>query len=127
VRERLWDCDVVVLASVPTSSGQREGVPVALMEAMACGVPVVSTNMSGIPELVTSGVSGILLSPRDSKAISEILIALHRDRRWADSLGRAAREKILSDFDLNRNADMLAELFCRRQQVCANAENVAAA
>jgi colanic acid/amylovoran biosynthesis glycosyltransferase len=128
VRERLWNSDVVVLASVPTSSGQREGVPVALMEAMACGIPVVSSNMSGIPELVTSGKSGVLLPPGDSTAIGKTLVALSRDPEWAAALGRAAREKILAQFDLCVNADRLADLFLtHQQQISTITETVAAA
>jgi glycosyltransferase involved in cell wall biosynthesis len=113
VREKLWDSDVAVLASVPTSSGQREGIPVALMEAMACGVPVISSNMSGIPELVESGVSGLLLEPRDSEAIAAAMRRLNQSQELAHSLGRAARQKILDEFDLRNNASRLNELFRR--------------
>lgn len=111
VRQMLWDADAAVLASVPTSSGQREGIPVALMEAMACGLPVVSSNMSGIPELVESGVSGVLVPPGDARAIAQVLKRLISDKNCASELGTAARRKILEEFDLRTNAAKLAASF----------------
>jgi colanic acid/amylovoran biosynthesis glycosyltransferase len=111
VRNALWGSDVSVLASVPTSSGQREGIPVALMEAMACGLPVIASEISGIPELIDSGISGLLVPPGQSDAIADKLQLLHQRPDFAQSIGNAARAQILSNFDSRRNADRLAAIF----------------
>ncbi|MEJ7892822.1 MAG: glycosyltransferase family 4 protein [Solirubrobacteraceae bacterium] len=84
VRDRLGGGDVFVLASVVAADGQMEGIPVALMEALACGVPVVATRLSGIPELVVDGETGLLAEPSDVAGIADAL-----QRTLADPAGRA--------------------------------------
>src|SRR5258708_33305587 len=76
VIEEFSRTDVVVLATAPTASGKREGIPNVLKEAMACGLPVVATASGGIPELVDEGC-GILVSPRDPTAIADALQRLY--------------------------------------------------
>jgi glycosyltransferase involved in cell wall biosynthesis len=112
----LSECDVFALPSVMAANGEREGIPVSLMEAMAMGVPVVSTKLSGIPELVESGVSGILVEPGDASALSESLEKLAREPELRARLGEAGRMKVLRDFDLSRNVDRLAELLAGAQE-----------
>lgn len=107
----LVQADVVVQPSVPSSDGRREGIPVALMEAMACGAPVVASDLSGIPELVENHVSGILLPPRDTAKLADTLELLGRDRALRANLGRAGRQRILDQFDLVKNAETLSMLF----------------
>jgi len=111
VRGLLHQAQVKVLASVPLPSGLQDGIPVALMEAAACGVPVVSTTVSGIPELVDSGVNGILVPPRDACALAEALERLARDPELRTRMGRRGREKVLREFNLAANAERLASLF----------------
>lgn len=105
------DVDVKVLPSVPTKQGKREGIPVVLMEAMATGLPVVSSRLSGIPELVEDGVAGILVEPRDVNGLGDALFKLSRDPELRRQLGEAGREKVLREFNLLKNAEQLAQLF----------------
>jgi colanic acid/amylovoran biosynthesis glycosyltransferase len=105
----LGQADVVALTSVMDSEGRREGVPVCLMEAMAFGLPVVSSQLSGIPELVDSGVTGILAPPRDAAAIAEALKTLCRDPDLRVSMGAAGRDKVLTEFNLKHNVETLAQ------------------
>lgn len=107
----LQEADVVVAPSVPSSDGRREGIPVALMEAMATGVPVVASRLSGIPELVEDGVSGLLTPPGDALALAEALQRLWREPALRRRLGQAARVVILEEFDLTTNAARLAARF----------------
>ena len=111
VLEMLVKSDVFVLASVPTRQGKREGIPVVLMEAMASGLPVISSQLSGIPELVDHGISGVLIEPRDTEALAGTLLDLAADPEKNISLGRAGREKVLNEFDLEKNTLKLIELF----------------
>jgi glycosyltransferase involved in cell wall biosynthesis len=109
----LSQVDVVTLPSVLTKQGKKEGIPVALMEGMASGLPVVSSRLSGIPELVEDGVSGILAEPRDAEGLAAALETLAKDPGLRARLGAAGREKVLRDFNLRRNALALADLFRR--------------
>ncbi|HXE81263.1 MAG TPA: glycosyltransferase [Vicinamibacterales bacterium] len=107
----LWRAHVGVLASHPTKSGKREGIPVALMEAMACELPVVATAISGIPELIGSGVEGLLVPSGDPLALAHALACLHADRGLCERMGRAGRLKVLREFDLHENAARLLSRF----------------
>jgi colanic acid/amylovoran biosynthesis glycosyltransferase len=69
----LQDADVLTAPSVPTRDGRREGIPVVLMEAMGSGVPVIASNISGIPELVEDKVTGLLVPPRDATSLAKAL------------------------------------------------------
>lgn len=111
VRARLARAHVFILPSVPTPSGKREGIPVALMEAMACGLPVVSSALSGLPELVEDGVSGYLCQPRDVAAQAEALLRLSQGPELRARMGQAGRRKVVAEFDLGDNARRLAALF----------------
>ena len=110
----LRDADVAALASHPTREGKREGIPVALMEAMASGLPVVSTAISGIPELVDSGRSGFLVAPRDAEALADALELLAGDAALRLRMGTAARDKVMHDFNLAASARALYALFAER-------------
>lgn len=104
----LAESDVLVAPSVPTRSGKREGIPVVLMEAMGSGLPVVASRLSGIPELVTDDVDGILVPPGDPAALADALARLAADSDLRGRLGAAGRETVLRDFDVDRNAATLA-------------------
>jgi glycosyltransferase involved in cell wall biosynthesis len=108
VLRMLEQADVVALPSIQTRSGKMEGIPVALMEPLACEVPVVSTRISGIPELVEDGVTGLLVPPADPAALAGALERLAHDPELGRRLGRAGRAKVLREFDLADNTTQLA-------------------
>lgn len=118
VAEMMRAADVKVLASVPTAEGKREGVPVVIMEAMASGLPVISSQLSGIPELVENGHTGILLPPGDAAALARALQKLHENPELRFQMGRAGREKVLREFNLKRNVVNLADLFSANASAC---------
>jgi len=104
VRKAIAKADVFVLPSF------AEGLPISLMEAMACQVPCVTTWYGGIPELIESGVSGILVPPADPDALAcaiQRLRFLDERRR----MGERARERVLEKFDLEENVLRLRDLF----------------
>jgi glycosyltransferase involved in cell wall biosynthesis len=91
VAELLASADAFVLPSIITASGKMEGIPVALMEALAMETPVVATDISGIGELVENGVTGFLVPQRDAAALARALHELHDDpARGAELAPRAA-------------------------------------
>ena len=111
VARLLADADVAVLASHPTREGKREGIPVALMEAMAAGLPVVSSAISGIPELVESDVTGLLVPSGDPMALAGAIERLDADPVLRERMGRAGRQRICDDFNLETNTRQLLQLF----------------
>lgn len=111
VARRLGRSSVFVLPSVVAPDGQMEGIPVALMEAMAAGRPVVSSDLSGIPELVQDGVSGLLVQPGDAAGIAAALKRLIDDPGLSRALGEHGREKVEREFRLDGTvAELLSEI-----------------
>jgi colanic acid/amylovoran/stewartan biosynthesis glycosyltransferase WcaL/AmsK/CpsK len=109
VAEELTRAHAFVLASKTSASGDMEGIPVALMEAMAQGLPVLATRHSGTPELVEHNVSGLLCDEADVASLAANMGALARaPRRWA-AMGEAGAAKVRAEFDLARWNDTLLE------------------
>lgn len=111
VADALRDADVFVLPSITLESGKMEGIPVALMEAMATGLPVIATRMSGIPELVKDGVHGLLVGEGDVAGLTSALRRLHADGELGVRMGGAGRLRVMEDYDLIKNTRRLVELF----------------
>jgi glycosyltransferase involved in cell wall biosynthesis len=88
-----------------------EGLPVALMEAMAMGIPCVATHITGIPELIRNGIDGLLVAPSDLDALVAALATLMDDKALRERLARSGRERILEQYDLHRNVAELAGHF----------------
>jgi len=113
VKRQLGLAHIFLLPSVVAADGDMEGIPVAIMEAMAAGLTVASTRHSGIPELVDDGISGLLAAERDVAALAGNLARLATDEGLRLSLARAARLKVETDFNdrlLTRNLfDMIAQ------------------
>ena len=109
IRALLDGSDAMVMPSIVTPGGMMDGIPVALMEAMAIGLPVVSTRVSGIPELVVDGRTGLLAPEKDGPALAAALARLARDPALARRLGEAGRAHVLERFNLEVNAGRLRE------------------
>jgi glycosyltransferase involved in cell wall biosynthesis len=80
---------------------------------MAMEIPVVTTNLSGIPELVDSGVTGFLVEPEDAKALAEKMAQLLDDYQLRQNMGRRGREKVLQDYDQAKNHASIADILCK--------------
>ncbi len=103
----LRDADVAVIPSVETARGDREGIPVALIEAMSTTLPVVASDLSGIPELVENGRTGLLVPPGDPSVLAAALKRLGDDPALRERLGREGRRAVVERFDLERNVEQL--------------------
>lgn len=112
----LQGADVLVAPSVPSSDGRREGIPVVLIEAMASGVPVVASRLSGIPELVHHEETGLLAQPGASEELAAAMRRLCEDGALAQRLSRKARALVDAEFNLQRNTATLAQLFAEASQ-----------
>ncbi|UXI66338.1 glycosyltransferase family 4 protein [Tahibacter amnicola] len=113
VRSALVEASIFVMPSVVTPEGNQDGIPVALMEAMACGMAVVGTRVSGIPELIEHDVSGILVEPGDSQALAGAIERLLSDAALRQRLGAVARERVRQDFNVAAETRRLLSLFGR--------------
>jgi glycosyltransferase involved in cell wall biosynthesis len=95
---------VVAAPCIVTSDGDRDGIPNVLVEAAACGVPLVSTSVSGVPELVQDGQTGLLVPPRDPLALANALQRLFDSPELRERLRVNARTRVEADLDVCRNA-----------------------
>ena len=107
------ESDIMITPSVTARDGDKEGIPMVLMEAMASGLPVISTYHSGIPELIEDGVSGLLVPERDVEGLAA---ALRRGLTQPETLAAyvvAGRHKVEQQFDLARLHSRLMDLYQR--------------
>ncbi|NLG33942.1 MAG: glycosyltransferase family 4 protein [Lentisphaerae bacterium] len=111
-------CDIAVMPSI-----EREGLPKAVLEAMAQGIPPVVTDVGGMPELVEDGISGLVVPPRDAPALRNALLALARDPPLRRRLGAGARARIDGPFHFRHTADKTLALY--RRLLSSNAKGFA--
>ncbi len=112
VRDKYHRCDLFVLPCVIGKKyGSRDNIPNAIIEAMAMRLPVISTNIVGIPEIIDNGKDGILVLPEDETSLADAIIQLMDDENLREHLGANARKKIEEKFDINKNIKKFAELF----------------
>jgi len=109
--DELRHADVLVAPSVVSARGQREGIPVVLMEAMSCGLPVVASRLSGIPELVEHEDNGLLVTPARPDELADALARLAHDGELRQRLGNEGRSTIEREFDLRKNVERLVAMF----------------
>ena len=114
LREIYRGAQVFALPCQIMQDGDRDGFPNVLAEAMAMGVPVVSTAISGIPEMIDDGVHGLLVEPRHPEALAEALRRVLTDTVLHAALARAGRERICERFDSRRTTLALRDLFAQQ-------------
>lgn len=102
-----------LLPCVIDASGDRDGIPVVLMESMAMETPPISTTISGIPELIDEQRNGLLVEPGDTDGMADALTSLLADPDTRRAFGEAGREKVRREFNVEREAAKLASVFTR--------------
>lgn len=107
----LNEADILLAPSVTSKTGDQEGIPVVLIEAMAIGLPVVSTQHSGIPELVENSISGYLVAERDVDALADkINYFIQHPQSWIE-MGQQGRSKVESFYNINQLNDQLVTIY----------------
>jgi len=96
--------------SIVATSGDSEGTPVAIMEASAASLPVISTYHAGIPDIILDGITGFLVPEKDIDKMANAMMVLLKDKELARKMGLAGRERIKSEFSMKRYIDVLKSL-----------------
>jgi colanic acid/amylovoran biosynthesis glycosyltransferase len=116
VRCIVEDASVFAAPCVIAADGNRDGLPTVLLEAMALGTPCVATDVTGIPEIVKHGQTGLLVPQRDARALADSIATLLHDAELRVSLASSARAMIDKDFDIHRQAETLRRRFATMQR-----------
>lgn len=103
--------DILADADIKVLSSRSEGLPAAIMEAMAAGLPVVATAVGGVPELVQDGQTGLLVPPSDPAALADALAALLDDAGRRHRLGRAGQQRLQTHFRLETQVTALEQTY----------------
>jgi glycosyltransferase involved in cell wall biosynthesis len=117
VRELMVDAMVCVLPCKPADDGDRDGIPVVLMEAMARGVAVISGDLPTIRELIADGESGLMVPPGNSEALAEAIGDLLSQSETRQRLAAAGRTRVEEEFSLSVTLDRLIAAFRRAAEV----------
>jgi len=111
VLEHYRRADLFVLGCEVAADGDRDGIPNVLFESMVMGVPVVTTALSAIPELVEPGKTGLLVPPGRPEALAEAMLKMLADAGLRQRVIPAARDRVLRDFDNRTLVGRLADIY----------------
>ena len=111
VRRKMSQASVIAAPCIVASDGDRDGLPTVLLEAMAMGTPIVSTDVTGIPEILDDGVTGLEVPQRDPEALAAACTQLLQDAALRQKLAEQARAVVEQDFDIRKNSVQLRAMF----------------
>lgn len=104
-------CDIFTLPAVFDPKGNVDGCPNVILEAMACGKPVVASNISGIPVVVKDGETGVLVAEKNVSELAAALITLLTDQRKREQLGRAGQQRILNELTWEQVSEQIKDVY----------------
>ena len=110
----LQDCTIAVLPCIVATDGDRDVCPLTLQEAMAMEIPVVSTHVGSVPELIDDGCNGILVAEKNEEALANAIIKLIENPELRRKMGHKGREKILKEFNIKTQVDQLLLIWNRK-------------
>lgn len=111
IAELLLKVHCYVQPSIITSSGKMEGIPVVLMEALASGVPVIATRISGIPELIRPNQTGVLIPQEDPEALAQAILELCQNYENAVYMAQKGKDLVLQEYTISGSVKHLSNLF----------------
>jgi glycosyltransferase involved in cell wall biosynthesis len=110
VLDRYHSSHLYALPCTVGSDGNRDGLPVSIVEALACGLPVVTTPVTGIPEVIRHGHNGLLVPSDDARSLADAIQSLIQNQDLYESLKQNTRSSVTSMFDLRETAEQLRAL-----------------
>lgn len=116
LREIMRNATLFALPCIVTESGDRDGLPTVLLEALAAGLPCISTDVAGVPEIIADGRTGLLIPPGQPADLARAMVRLLSEPDLRIQIAWQGRDKAASDFDLKRNVATLATLFATHAQ-----------
>jgi glycosyltransferase involved in cell wall biosynthesis len=111
VAEQFGAADVFIMPCIVDASGNRDGLPTVILEALLHRVPVIATDVAGIGEVIEDGVTGLLIPPGDPQAIAEAVLRMVRHRNAALEMAGRGRARVLTEFNPEANHRRVLELF----------------
>jgi colanic acid/amylovoran biosynthesis glycosyltransferase len=117
VRRALAESQVFALACQPDEEGGSDNLPTVIAEAMFTGIPCISTNLAGVPEMIDDGVNGLLVPPRNATALADGLERLLIDRELADRIAQAGLASAKEKFSIEKSVRELRELLAKKARV----------
>jgi glycosyltransferase involved in cell wall biosynthesis len=108
--------EILTAVDIFTLTSHVEGMPNAILEAMAAGLPIVATQVGGVPEIVVDGETGLLVPPADEKALAQALLTLLEDASLRQHFGLAGRQRLLEQFDIAVTRQKTVDLYGRLLQ-----------
>jgi glycosyltransferase involved in cell wall biosynthesis len=121
VSEVFCSADVFVMSSAVHSTGERDGLPTVIMEALMHRLPVVSTDVCGIPEVIQDGITGLLVPEKNTVALANAVMKMITDRKSALEMAEKGRSLVVREFDQERNAGKILDLYRRLIRTSADA------
>lgn len=103
--------DIFVLPCIVDDNGDRDGLPNVILEALATGIPVITTGISAISELIINNKNGLIVSPKDEIAIANAIIKLVEDKSLYASIAKEARASLTKNFDICDSTDIIYDIF----------------
>lgn len=116
VAEQFCQADIFLMPCTIAVSGNRDGLPTVILEALLHRLPVIATDVAGIGEVIEDGLTGLLIPPNDPQSIAAAVLRLIRDREAALALAERGRSRVRQDFDPQRNHRRVLELFLEHGQ-----------
>ena len=111
VKDWFQKVDCYLQPSIIAPNKKMEGIPVALMEALASGLPVIASEISGIPELVIPEKTGWLVPEKDTQALADTIIQIRENYEKAMKIGENGRKIVLNEYNIQKNAAKLSDLY----------------
>jgi len=111
IKRYLSGADIFVLPCIVAENGDRDGLPNVILEAMLMGVPVISTPVSAIPEVIEDRVTGMLVKEKDSQTLANAISELVNNRELYDKIVENSKRKILKEFSIQKSTEKLVEVF----------------
>jgi colanic acid/amylovoran biosynthesis glycosyltransferase len=104
---------VFVLPCVRARDNDMDGIPNVLMEAMGLEVPTLSTDITGIPELIDDGIDGLIVPQNDPRSLAEAILKIRNDANFAEKIRKNGRKKIRHKFNVERNVQLLCDVLAK--------------